>query len=107
MILCLPQLGCNAFSSFSKRCIFITTTANMQKGQLRLLAILSGLLFFFLMMWWNPLQLSDRASQVLAVAVLMITWWVTEALPMPAVALLPLIMFPLLGIVSIKEVAPH
>jgi len=41
----------------------------------------------------------------LAVAGLMITWWVNEALPMPVVALLPLILFPLLGINTIKATA--
>ena len=35
----------------------------------------------------------------------MITWWVTEALPMPVVALLPLILFPLLNIAELKTVA--
>ena len=44
---------------------------------------------------------------MLAVAALMITWWVTEALPMPVVALMPLILFPLLNISDIKSVAPN
>src|SRR6185503_20514736 len=35
------------------------------------------------------------------------TWWVTEALPMPVVALMPLILFPLLNISDIKSVAPN
>lgn len=35
----------------------------------------------------------------------MITWWVTEALPMPVVALLPLILFPLLRISSMEAAA--
>lgn len=77
----------------------------MQKGQVRLLAIFAGLLFFVLMIWWNPFHLDHSSAQVLAVAVLMITWWVTEALPMPAVALVPLVLFPLLGIAEIKQVA--
>lgn len=41
----------------------------------------------------------------MAVAGLMITWWVTEALPMPVVALLPLFLFPLLKINDIKSTA--
>jgi sodium-dependent dicarboxylate transporter 2/3/5 len=35
----------------------------------------------------------------------MITWWITEAMPMPAVALIPLVLFPLLGIAPIGETA--
>ena len=35
----------------------------------------------------------------------MITWWVTEALPMPVVALLPLICFPLLRVSTLEETA--
>ena len=41
----------------------------------------------------------------MAIAGLMITWWVTEALPMPVVALLPLILFPLLHIAKLEETA--
>jgi sodium-dependent dicarboxylate transporter 2/3/5 len=41
----------------------------------------------------------------LAIAGLMITWWITEALPMPVVALLPLILFPLLNISKLEETA--
>jgi len=40
-----------------------------------------------------------------AVAVLMVTWWISEALPLAATALVPLLLFPLLGITSGKEVA--
>jgi sodium-dependent dicarboxylate transporter 2/3/5 len=64
-----------------------------------------GVLFFFLMLWLNPFRVDEKAVKVLAAAVLMITWWVTEAMPMPAVALVPLVLFPLMGIAPIKEVA--
>ena len=40
-----------------------------------------------------------------AVAGLMVVWWVTEALPLAATALVPLVLFPLLGITSGKDVA--
>src|SRR4051812_19007043 len=49
--------------------------------------------------------LSHAARATGAVAVLMATWWLTEALPLEATALLPLVLFPLLGILPIKEAA--
>ena len=57
------------------------------------------------MLFINPFEVSHNAKLVLAVAALMITWWVTEAIPMPVVAMLPLILFPLMGIESIQETA--
>ena len=38
--------------------------------------------------------------KVAAVAVLMAIWWVTEAIPIPATGLLPIALFPTLGIMS-------
>lgn len=35
----------------------------------------------------------------------MVVWWITEALPLAATALIPLVLFPLLGIASGKETA--
>ena len=46
------------------------------------------------------------ASRLAAVAVLMAVWWVTDAIPLFATALLPLVLFPLLGIMSGNETAP-
>ena len=40
-----------------------------------------------------------------SVAGLMVVWWITEALPLAATALVPLVLFPLLGITSGNEVA--
>jgi len=61
-------------------------------------------LFFYFV---NPFSVGQNACIVLSVAVLMITWWVTEAMPMPVVALLPLILFPILHITDIKSVASN
>ena len=43
--------------------------------------------------------------RVAACGVLMATWWVTEAIPIPATALVPLLAFPLLGVGSIDDTA--
>jgi len=40
-----------------------------------------------------------------AVALLMAIWWITDAIPLAATALVPLVMYPLLGIMTGKETA--
>ncbi|UCD20436.1 MAG: SLC13/DASS family transporter [candidate division WOR-3 bacterium] len=48
---------------------------------------------------------SGQAKSTAAVAVLMATWWITEAIPIPVTALLPLLLFPVLGIMTAKDVS--
>lgn len=45
-----------------------------------------------------PAELTDDAWRVVALAVLMASWWATEAIPVPATSLLPLVWLPLFGI---------
>ena len=52
--------------------------------------------------------LTEPARRVAAVAVLMAIWWLTEALPLAATALVPVAILPLLGVVDIKQItAPY
>jgi len=44
-------------------------------------------------------------TRAAAVALLMAVWWITEAIPIPATALLPVALFPVLGIMNGKAVA--
>ena len=53
----------------------------------------------------HPEALTPEAWKVLAMAALMIVWWVTEAIPIPVTSLLPIICLPLLGVGSVKESA--
>ncbi|MEI2749065.1 MAG: DASS family sodium-coupled anion symporter [Ferruginibacter sp.] len=68
------------------------------------LALLTGIILFLLLFFVNPLALAYKAKLVLAIAALMISWWVLDAMPLPVVALVPIIVFPLLNISSMKEV---
>ena len=53
----------------------------------------------------NPFDVPLAGNKVIAIAVLMITLWVTESLPMPVVALLPLVLFPLFKIAPLDATA--
>lgn len=53
-------------------------------------------------------DLGEAGRRTTAVAVLMAVWWLTEALPLSATALLPIALFPMLGVVSIRQAtAPY
>ena len=51
--------------------------------------------------------ISPEADMVLGVALWMILWWITEVVSISVTALIPLTFFPLLGIMTIKEVSPY
>lgn len=53
----------------------------------------------------GPDFISPSAGKVLAVATWMIIWWISEAAPVSITALLPLIIFPFLGIMKMSEAA--
>jgi sodium-dependent dicarboxylate transporter 2/3/5 len=52
-----------------------------------------------------PEGLSPEAWRVVSLVALMVVWWVTEAIPIAATALLPLAALPLIGAGSIKDAA--
>ena len=67
---------------------------------------LIGLASFFILLFLpSPEGLNSTAWTVAAIAVLMAIWWATEAIPVAVTALLPLALFPLLGITSFEEAA--
>ena len=65
-----------------------------------------GLLIFICMnLIPAPSGLSSIGWSVAAIVSLMAIWWATEAIPVPVTALLPLALFPLVGVTTFKEAA--
>jgi sodium-dependent dicarboxylate transporter 2/3/5 len=46
-------------------------------------------------------------ARMAGIAAWMAAWWITEAVPIPVTALLPLVLMPALGVLPIREVAPN
>src|SRR3972149_130065 len=65
-----------------------------------------GMVFFFIMLIMPaPEGMSPLAQKTAAVTLLMVCWWISEALPIFVTALVPLALFPTLGIMNGREVA--
>lgn len=61
------------------------------------------LAFVLLQYFFHPAGLNDAAHAVLSSTAWIAIWWITEALPIAATALMPIILFPLTGATPIKE----
>ena len=85
-------------------------TAIANKSSKQIFATKIGLtfglvLFVTLLLLPKPALMSMAGWHTLALAALMVVWWVTEAIPLYITALLPLLLAPLLGIHPIKVAA--
>ncbi len=74
---------------------------------LRPVPLLAGPAAFLALRILAPGGLEPAALNVLAVAAWMAIWWISECLPLAVTALLPIALFPLLGVASTKEAASH
>lgn len=65
-----------------------------------------GVAVFLLMLFVGPpASMATPAWHVAALTILMAIWWMTEALPLTATALLPFLALPFMGIMSAGDVA--
>jgi solute carrier family 13 (sodium-dependent dicarboxylate transporter), member 2/3/5 len=72
----------------------------------RRIGLVLGLAAFAIMSFIGPpADLSPKAWAALTLLALMVIWWVSEAIPVAATALLPLALLPLLGVVKPAEAA--
>ena len=58
----------------------------------------------FLVILFLPIPgLATQARGILGLVAWMATWWFSEAIPIPATSLLPLVVYPLLGAPELNE----
>ena len=61
-----------------------------------------GPLLFLVILFFPVTIISPMAQKVIAVASWMILWWISETVSISVTALLPLLLFPLIGIMDIQ-----
>ncbi len=70
----------------------------------RLIGLIGGPVLFLLILFIIPIDgLSDNGKAVLACTAWVAIWWMTEAIPIEATSLLPIVLFPVTGSMDIKS----
>lgn len=64
---------------------------------------LGFILFLIFLFLPAPEGLDEAAWRTAAVAILMATWWISEAIPIAATSLIPIVLFPVLDIAPISD----
>ena len=71
------------------------------------IGLFSGPLLFITVLNFPFDSLSFEAAAVLATASWMVSWWISEAVSISVTALLPLIIFPLTGVMAVNDVGAN
>ena len=67
--------------------------------------IIAPLISLLLILFGDLEPENPNITYTLAIAILMAIWWITEAIPLAATALIPVVLFPLLGVVDGKTIS--
>ena len=72
------------------------------------IGLILGPSLFIGLLLFSPLTIPPSANAALASTLWIVIWWVTEAIPVPATSLLPIVLFPLTGVVDVTAAtAPY
>ncbi len=65
--------------------------------------VLGPTLFILMRILFHPEGLTPEANAVLATTIWMAVWWISEAVPISVTALLPIVLFPITGGLSLSD----
>ncbi len=72
----------------------------------KIIGLWTGIFLFVIIAIFTDLDPQNKATTyTLGIAVLMAVWWITEAIPLSVTALLPVVLFPLFGVMNGKAVS--
>ncbi len=71
----------------------------------KILLLIFPILFGLLSTVFNPSTVNPNIGIMLGIAIWMLGWWITEVVPIAITSLLPIILFPLMGIISGEEIS--
>ncbi|MBE0649482.1 MAG: SLC13/DASS family transporter [Bacteroidales bacterium] len=84
----------------------MTYLTNLKKNWIKVTGFALGLVsFFFVLLFLNLNPQKPAVTATLAVALLMAVWWIFEVVPLAITSLLPIFLFPMLGIMDGKTVS--
>jgi sodium-dependent dicarboxylate transporter 2/3/5 len=86
----------------SELAVKIGDSAGLRRSQ-RIGLVLGPAVFLLLMLAPLPSGLSAQGQAVLACTLWIAVWWISEAIPIPVTALLPIPLFPLTGALGLAE----
>lgn len=75
------------------------------KDNYHVLGLIGGPLLFALALPLRPEGLEPEAWKVICMAGFMLIWWISEAVPLAVTALLPILLLPILGVMSVRQAA--
>lgn len=75
----------------------------MKRNIIKTIHLLTGPLFFLIIYSWPIPTLSYEGKAVLACTVWTAYWWITEAVELPVSSLLPIVIFPLSGALTLDQ----
>jgi len=73
--------------------------------EVKLIGFLLGIAVFVILFFFNPFSINEAANNTAAIALLMACWWMFESIPLGVTSLIPIIFFPMLGVIDGKTVA--
>jgi Na+/H+ antiporter NhaD/arsenite permease-like protein len=78
----------------------VTDSRFTDLGTRQQIGLVLGPSLFAAVLLFPPFDVSPSATAALASTLWIAAWWVTEAIPIPATSLLPIVLFPLTGVVD-------